>query len=261
MTASYANLILETPSPAVARVTVNRPAKMNCLDRATLAELDACLSALPSGVRVVVLTGAGPKAFIAGADIAEMSGLSVGEAHAFSQLGHAVLSKLEVMDAVVIAEVNGYALGGGCEVMLACDFAIASDNARIGQPEVALGVTPGFGGTTRLLRRVGAARARQMLYSGEPVTAAQAVELGLVNEVVAPSELRARVDAIAAKILSNGPLAVAATKRAVRIAAETDLATANAYEQQAFAMSFATADLREGMKAFLEKRPPEWRGR
>jgi enoyl-CoA hydratase len=260
MTPSYANIVFETPSPAIARLTINRPDKMNSLNRATLHEVDSCLASLPPSIRVLVLTGAGPKAFIAGADISEMSRFSVAEAYEFSRLGHSALAKLEESHAVVIAEVNGYALGGGCEAMLACDFAIAADHARIGQPEVALGVTAGFGGTTRLLRRVGAAHARQLLYSGEQLTAAQAKEIGLVNEVVAAGELRARVDAIAAKILANGPLAVAATKRAVRIAAETDLATANAYEQQTFAMSFATEDLREGMKAFVEKRRPTWRG-
>lgn len=258
MTTSYDNILFEESAPGLARIIVQRPQKLNSLNRATLIDVANCLSALPQSVRVLVLTGAGDKAFIAGADIGEMSTLSPIEAGRFSKLGHEVLAKLESLDAVVIAEVNGYALGGGCEVMLACDFAIASENAKIGQPEVALGVTAGFGGTTRLLRRVGVPRARQLLYTGEPVSAAEAKSLGLVNEVVPKEQLRARVDAIAQKILSSGPSAVRATKRAINLAAETDLATANAYEQHTFALCFATAELKEGMAAFLEKRKPSW---
>jgi enoyl-CoA hydratase len=162
---------------------------------------------------------------------------------------------------VVIAEVNGYALGGGCELLLACDFAIASENAKLGQPEVSLGVTPGFGGTTRLVRRVGLARARQLLCTGEQVSSADARALGLVNEVVPQNELRARVDWIAEKIIKNGPVAVRLAKRAANVAAETDLATANAFEQQIFAQCFSTEDQKEGMRAFLEKRKPTWTGR
>jgi enoyl-CoA hydratase len=261
MNPSYENILVESPRADLTRIIVNRPQKLNSLNRATLVDVASCLDALPTGVRVLVLTGAGEKAFVAGADIAEMSTLSANEATAFSRLGHEVFARLESLDAVVIAEVNGYALGGGCEMMLACDFAIAAENAKIGQPEVQLGVTAGFGGTTRLLRRIGVARARQMLYTGEPVSANEAKSIGLVNEVVPATELRARVDAIAQKILSSGPLAVRASKRAVNLAAETDLSTANVYEQHAFGLCFATDDLREGMKAFLEKRRPVWTGK
>jgi enoyl-CoA hydratase len=258
---AYENIRYETVTPAFSRLTVNRPQKMNCLSRATLREVANCLDLLAPPVRVLAITGAGEKAFIAGADIAEMQSFTVPEAHEMSKLGHAVLSRFEQMNVVVIAEVNGYALGGGCETMLACDFAIAAENAKIGQPEVALGITAGFGGTTRLVRRVGAARARQILYTGEAISAAEAKAMGLVNEVVPRAELRARVDAIAEKIIKNGPQAVIASKRSLAIAEETDLATANAYEQQVFALGFATEDQKEGMRAFVEKRAAIWQGR
>lgn len=261
MTASYEYIRYETISPAYARLTVNRPQKMNCLSRGLLREVANCLDSLADSVRVLAITGAGEKAFIAGADIAEMASYTVLEAKAFSQLGHEVLARFEKLDVVVIAEVNGYALGGGCETMLACDFAIAAENAKIGQPEVALGITAGFGGTTRLVRRVGAARARQILYTGEAMSAADAKAIGLVNEVVPQAALRARVDAIAEKILKNGPQAVIASKRSLAIAEETDLATANAFEQQVFALGFATEDQKEGMRAFVEKRAAIWQGR
>lgn len=249
------NTSFATPFPEFGRLTIDRPKKMNALNRTTLREIAAILDALPREVRVLSITGAGEKAFIAGADIAEMIDFSVKEAREFSELGHAVLGRLEAMSAVVIAEVNGYALGGGCETLLACDFAIAAENAKIGQPEVGLGITAGFGGTTRLLRRVGAARARQLLYSGEAISAAAAASIGLVNEVVPFAALRDRVDAIARSILKNGPDAVIATKRAVKLAEDTDLGSANAFEQQVFAAGFASEEHREGMRAFLDKRP------
>jgi len=253
------NLILET-NGGVTRVAINRPKALNALDRATLLELDRALEALDPKTRVLILTGSGEKAFVAGADIASMAKLEPNEAAAFSRLGHRIGDRLAGLDAITIAEVNGFALGGGCELMLACDFAIAADHAKLGQPEVALGVTAGFGGTTRLVRRVGLARALQLLATGARISAAEALAMGLVNEVVPQAELRARVDAIAAAIVANAPLAVAASKRAARLAAETDLGTANAHEQQVFGMCFATKDQKEGMAAFLEKRKAAWTG-
>jgi enoyl-CoA hydratase len=254
------NLRIESSGPLV-RITIDRPKALNALNRATLEELDQALLSIPSSTRVVVITGAGEKAFVAGADISEMASYGPLEAAGFSALGHRVLGRMESLDQVVIAEVNGFALGGGCELMLACDFAIASDNAKLAQPEVGLGVTAGFGGTTRLSRRVGDARARQLLFTGEQLTAADAKAIGLVNDVVPQAELRARVDAVAEKIAKNAPLAVALSKRSIRVGAESDLGTANAFEQQVFAMCFASADQKEGMKAFLEKRKPTWAGK
>jgi enoyl-CoA hydratase len=254
------NLIVESAGP-LTRVTINRPKALNALNRATLEELAAVVAAPPPGMRVLVITGSGDKAFIAGADITEMAAIGPVEAEALSRLGHTVGGRIAELDAAVIAEVNGFALGGGCELMLACDFAIASDNARLGQPEVGLGVIPGFGGTTRLVRRVGLARAQQMVLSGEQLSAAEALAAGLVNEVVPRAELRARVDAIAERIAKNAPGAVALAKRSLRVGAETDLDTANAYEQQAFALCFTTQDQKEGMRAFVEKRKAAWSGR
>jgi enoyl-CoA hydratase len=208
---------------------------------------------------VVALTGAGDKAFVAGADIAEMAAYGPAEAREFSALGHRVLNRLSQLDAITIAEVNGFALGGGCELMMACDFAIAAEGAKIGQPEVKLGVTAGFGGTARLLRRVGLPRAIQILASGENIDASEAARIGLVNEVVPKEQLRARVDAIAQAIAGSGPAAVAATKHAVYSAAETTLHAANLHEVNVFGMCFSRNEQKEGMRAFLEKRKPDWR--
>jgi enoyl-CoA hydratase len=256
---AYENVLVETRGKTT-RIAVNRPRALNALNRATLSELIAAFDALPAGTRVVVLTGAGEKAFVAGADIAEMADLTPSRAAAFSAMGHALGERIEGLDQPVIAEVNGYALGGGCELMLACDFAIAGDAAKFGQPEVGLGVIPGFGGTTRLGRRVGLARARQLVLTGDRLSAADALAWGLVNEVVPQAELRARVDALAERIAQNAPLAVAAAKRSTGAGAETDLTAANQFEQQLFALCFATADQKEGMRAFVEKRKAVWKG-
>lgn len=256
---SFENLLIET-GDGVTRLTVNRPKALNALNRATLAELDRALSDLPAETRVLVITGGGEKSFIAGADITEMASMGATEASTFSAMGHRVLSRIEALPVPVIAEVNGYALGGGCELMLACDFAIASDNARLGQPEVGLGVTPGFGGTTRLVRRIGEARARQLLFTGEQISAQEAQAIGLVNQVVPAAGLRDRVNELAQKIVKNAPLAVAYAKRLAIAAKETDLSTANLLEQQVFGLCFATQDQKEGMRAFVTRERPNWKG-
>ncbi|MBI2373466.1 MAG: enoyl-CoA hydratase/isomerase family protein [Deltaproteobacteria bacterium] len=244
---------------AVVRLTLDREKVLNALSSAVLAELGRAIDAHAQNARVLVLTGAG-RAFVAGADISEMAELDPFAASRFSRLGHEVLGKLERLSAITIAEINGFALGGGLELALACDFAIASEKAKLGQPEVGLGVTPGFGGTTRLTRRVGRARAIQMLATAETIGAAEALRIGLVNEVHAPEALRARVDELADKIASNAPIAVALAKRSVHHGADLDLAAANAYEQEVFGLCFSTKDQKEGMRAFLAKTKPNWAG-
>jgi enoyl-CoA hydratase len=257
---SYENLAVASHN-GVTRITIDRPKVLNALNRATLASLDRALSDLPEGTRVVVLTGAGEKSFVAGADIAEMAELPAPLAAQYAGEGQRILARLGELAVPVIAQVNGYALGGGLELVLACDFAIASDNARFGLPEVGLGVIPGFGGTIRLARKIGPAAARQLLYTGAQLKAEEALRAGLVNEVVPLAELTGRVDAIAAQIAKNAPLAVASAKRSARHAEETDLGTALAVESQLFGLCFATADQKEGMRAFLDKRPAQWTGK
>lgn len=242
-------------------LTIDRPKALNAINAEVIQALDGALDALPADCRVVVITGGGNKAFVAGADIKAMAGMSAAEGEAFSRAGHDLGAKIAALPQPVIAAVNGYALGGGCELMLACDFAIASDNARFGQPEVGLGVMPGFGGTTRLGRRIGPARARQLLVTGEQLKADEALRIGLVNEVVPQAELMERVMKIAGLIAKNAPRAVALAKRSALIGEETDIATANAFEVANFGLCFATDDLKEGMGAFIEKRAPTWTGR
>ncbi len=256
--AEYENLRVETSADGVTRVTIDRPKVLNALNEPTLLELRSALRAIDNQTRVVVLAGSGEKAFVAGADIAAMVDLSPLQARSFSRLGHETLLLLEGLPQPTIAEVQGYALGGGCELILACDFTIASDKAVFGLPEVTIGVLPGFGGTIRLPRRIGPAAARQMIYTGAPVKADEARRLGLVNEVVAPEQLRARVDEIAVSITRNAPRAIAMAKGSTRVAAEADLERAAAYEQEVFALCFSTADQKEGMRAFLDKRKPTW---
>jgi enoyl-CoA hydratase len=243
-------------------LTLNRPEKLNALNEALVRALhDAVveLDADPS-VRAVVLTGAGEKAFVAGADIAAMSEMSTTAAKAFADLGHAVGERLERAHFPVIAAVNGFALGGGCELALACDFIYASDKAKFGQPEVNLGVIPGFGGTQRLTRRVGIGRARELVYTGDTLDAAEALRIGLVNAVLPAGELLAKAREVAKKIEAKGPLAIAQAKRLVYRGEDVPLAVANELEAQAFSALFGSLDQREGMKAFLEKRKATFTG-
>jgi enoyl-CoA hydratase len=245
----------------VTTITVDRPKVLNALNEATLLELERAVGALSSDTRVVVLTGAGDKAFVAGADISAMAAFGPQEAEAFSQLGHRVMNAIEEAPVPVIAAVNGFALGGGCELMLACDFAVAADNARIGVPEVTLGVIPGFGGSVRLVSRVGVAWARQLMVTGSPLKADEAARIGLVNEVVPRGELLGHVRFMAEKIAKNAPKAVAYAKRAARVAEQSHPRVAGTFEQELFGMTFATDDQKEGMAAFLEKRSAAWKGR
>ncbi len=246
----------------VAVVTVDRPKALNALDPRTVDELaQAFDAARDPAIRALVLTGGGEKAFVAGADIARMSTMTPPEARAFAEAGHRTLARLEALPVPTIAAVNGFALGGGCELAMACDLVYASERARFGQPEVNLGIIPGFGGTQRLVRRVGLMRAKEIVFSGEMVDAAQAKAIGLALDVLPPDRLVAHAVAKARTIASRGPVAIAAAKRAMEQGAGVDLATGCALEIQAFALLFATDDAREGMRAFLEKRPAAFRGR
>jgi enoyl-CoA hydratase len=245
----------------VATLTIDRPKALNALDRKTLEELEVALegAAADPAVRAIVLTGAGEKAFVAGADISAMSRLGPVEARRFAELGHRVLEKLEALAVPTIAAVNGFALGGGCELAMGCDLVYASESAKFGQPEVNLGLIPGFGGTQRLTRRVGIARALEMILTGDVYDAARAKAMGLVLEVLPAAELLPHARAQARKIAGKGPLAVAQAKRAVHAGADAALAIANELERQAFAALFGTEDAKEGMRAFLEKRPAQWK--
>jgi len=256
------DLVRSETRGAVRVLTLNRPAALNALDSAMLEALGArCREVAESPeLRALVLTGEG-RAFAAGADIAEMRSLSPAEAVAFSCLGHRVTAALEALPVPTIAAVGGYALGGGCELALACDWIYASTRARFGQPEVNLGLIPGFGGTSRLPRRVGPAWARELVLAGEPIDAETALRIGLVNRVFEPEELLAAAVRAGETIARRGPLAVAAAKRVLQEGQDADVRVAHALEQQAFGAISASADRAEGIDAFLAKRDPVFRGR
>ncbi len=247
----------------IVTLTLHRPEKLNALNAELVGELLKVLHELEKDpdVRVAILTGAGDKAFAAGADIAAMSEMTVANAKTFSNLGHRVGALMESAHFPIIAAVNGFALGGGCELALACDFIYASDRAKFGQPEVNLGVIPGFGGTQRLARRVGIARARELVMTGDIIDAEMALRIGLVSAVVPHDGLMAKVREVAVKIASKGPLAIAQCKRVLERGLDVPLPIANELEAQAFASLFGSSDQREGMKAFLEKRKATFEGR
>ena len=246
----------------VSVLTISRPDKLNALSREVLIDLRSALSetAARPGVRALVITGAG-KAFVAGADIAAMTKMSPADAREFAGLGHEVFDAVEELAFPVIAAVNGFALGGGCELALACDFIYASTKARFGQPEVNLGVIPGFGGTQRLPRRVGAGMGRELIYTGKMIGAEEALRIGLANALFEPDELLPAATRTAEEIAGKGPLAVAAAKRVIRDGMDRPLPDANALEKNSFGTCFETADQREGMEAFLAKRAPNFEGR
>lgn len=248
---------------AVRTVTVNRPDKLNALKRATLEALDTAFSeaAADPAVRVVVLTGAGPKAFVAGADIAEMNGLSAVQGRDFSLLGQGLMRRIERMPKPVIGKINGFALGGGLELAMACHLRVASETAKVGQPEIHLGLIPGFGGSQRLLRLCGRAAALELCLLGSPITAARAAQLGIVNEVVPAAELDARVQALASQLASAAPLALRGILDAIHIGGECSLGEGLEYESAQFGLMFATEDMREGTSAFLARRPPVFQNR
>jgi enoyl-CoA hydratase len=258
---AYENLLFQV-ADGIAVLTMNRPKALNALNSRTLAELDQVLQveARDPAVRALVLTGAGDKAFVAGADIAEMSAMTPAQARAFAELGQRAYARLEALPIPTIAAVNGFALGGGGELTLACDLVYASERARFGQPEVNLGLVPSWGGTQRLARRVGAMRALEIVLTGEMYDAARAKEMGLCLEVLAPDALLPHAKAKAQVIASRGPLAVAAAKRVLRAGADVGLAQGLALEAEAFGLVFASDDMREGTRAFLEKRPARFKG-
>ena len=257
---SYANILIERDG-TVATLTVNRPKSLNALNSQTLRDLTQAVRDLGDSVRAIILTGAGEKAFVAGADIAEMKPMTPWSAREFSELGHVVTALLEDLPCATIAAVNGYALGGGLELAVACDMIYASENARFGLPEVTLGVTPGFGGTQRLVRLVGKLRAKEMIFTGEMIDAKRAFEIGLVNGVHPREQLLAHCKGVAQKISARGPLAISRAKQLIERGYDIPLRAANRQEAETFALLFDTEDRREGMAAFLEKRPPKFLGK
>jgi enoyl-CoA hydratase len=260
---TYETLLVEREG-AIGVITINRPKQLNALNSKVLKELSAALHELSGGeapVRALILTGAGEKAFVAGADIAEMAPLTPWGAREFAALGHAATALLEDLPCATIAAVNGFALGGGLELAAACDLIYCSDNAKLGQPEVNLGITPGFGGTQRLVRLIGKVRAKEIIFTGDMIDAAKALQIGLVLEVFPRDQLLPHCKAVANKIASRGPLAIAASKLLIERGFDLPLRAANRQEAETFALLFDTEDRREGMKAFLEKRAAKFTGK
>jgi len=259
---TYEN-ILVAEEEGIAVITFNRPKALNALNSNLLKELSQAVDAVAanSGIRVLVLTGAGEKAFVAGADIKELAGLSALQAKLFAKKGQDVINKLCALPIPVIAAVNGYALGGGTEMALACDFIYASENASMGLPETNLGLIPGFGGTQRLARLIGPNQAKEMIYTGKIIAAAQARELGLVNQVFPAEELMDEVMATARAMVSKGRVSLRAAKEAVNNGLDTDLSTGLKIEQDGFALCMVSEDAQEGTRAFIEKRKAVFKGR
>ncbi|MBR2793038.1 MAG: enoyl-CoA hydratase/isomerase family protein [Solobacterium sp.] len=236
-------------------ITMNRPEALNALDSNVLNDLSAALDAVDlNAVRALIITGAGEKSFVAGADIKEMANLTKAEGCAFGKKGNDIFRRIETFPIPVIAAVNGFALGGGCELAMSCDFRICSDNAVFGQPEVGLGITPGFGGTQRLARLVGPGYAKQMIYTARNIKADEALRIGLVNEIVPQAELLAAAEKLAAGIAKNAPIAVRMCKKAINEGLDLDMDQAIELEEKLFGECFETHDQVEGMSAFMEKR-------
>jgi enoyl-CoA hydratase len=259
---TYRNLLFEKED-SIGLLTINRPQVLNALNRATMTEISQVVGKIATDpeVAVLIITGAGEKSFVAGADISEMRTLSALEGRAWSKFSQATFNALENLPQPVIAAVNGYALGGGCELAMSCDIRIASEKAKFGQPEVLLGVIAAFAGTQRLPRLVGKGRAKELLFTGDQIDAAEAYRIGLVNKVVPAGELLMAAKALAEKIISRGPVAVQLCKAAVNEGLDMDLESGQAYEAEVFGLCFATADQKEGMNAFVEKRPAKFTGK
>lgn len=249
------NLLLEVEN-GVALLTINRPKSLNALNSETLAEINTCLAEVEKNedIKVLILTGSGEKSFVAGADISEMVNASATEGRIMGLLAREAFSRLENMPQVTIAAVNGFALGGGCEISMACDIRVASENAKFAQPECGLGILPGFGGTQRLARLVNKGRAKELIFTCDMITAQDAYQMGLANHVVPQAELIDYCKAMAGHIMKNAPVGIALAKQAINTGSDTDLDSGLKLEANLFGLSFATEDKKEGMTAFLEKR-------
>lgn len=252
--------ILFSKEGSIAYITMNREESLNALNLETIEELDKALDIIQEDddVYLFILTGRG-RAFVAGADILEMKELNSEGARKFAEIGQRVFRKIELIEKPSIAAVNGFALGGGCELSMACDIRIASNKAKFGQPETGLGVTPGFSGTNRLSRLVGLAKAKELIFTCDIISAEEAFRIGLVNMVVDSEELMDRANEMAAKIISKGQLAIRYSKTAINRSYETDIETGNLIEKDLFGLCFATEDQKEGMRAFVEKRKPDFK--
>jgi len=255
--------VLYESRDGIARLTINRPEKLNALDRLTMQEIDRAVAAAgeDAGTGVLIVTGMGGKAFVAGADIGELASQTPVEGAAFARRGQDVLNRLERLGKPSIAAINGYALGGGLELAMACTLRLAADTAKLGQPEVTLGIIPGYGGTQRLSRIVGPGRALEILLTGEPIDAREAHRIGLVNRVVPAAELAASAEALARTLLARGPVALRFVLQAVHEGLQMGLAEGLSTEATLFGLSCATEDMREGTRAFLEKRKPSFKAR
>jgi len=259
---NYENLLLEIKKP-IATVTVNRPDKLNALNAQTIKELSTAFDELKNndGVSVIILTGSGEKAFVAGADIKELNALDMITAKEFAEFGQSVFSKIEKSEKPVIAAVNGFALGGGCELSLACHIRIASDNAKFGQPEVNLGIIPGYGGTQRLTRQINSGRAVEYILTGDMIDANEALRLGLVNHVYPQSELMENAMKLAGKIASKGQQAIRNSLKAAKAVDNMPLTEGLKFEADLFSLCCGTEDFKEGTLAFLEKRKPAFKNK
>ncbi len=258
----FQNIILAQEN-RIATLIINRPQALNALNRDTLLEIKAAVEQVrdDAEVDVLIITGAGDKAFVAGADITYMLNMNALEGRQFGLTGQETFDLIETMSKPVIAAINGFALGGGCELAMACDFRICSHKSKFGQPEVGLGVTPGFGGTQRLPRIVGTGMAKQLLYTGDTIDANEALRIGLVNAVIPAESLMEQVKEIAQKIASRGGIAVRFCKDAVNEGMQTDIDRAMSIEADIFGLCFATEDQKEGMQAFAEKRKAQFKGK
>jgi len=256
-------LLLTETADGIRTLRVNRPDKLNALNAATLDALDAAFAAAAADpeVRVVVLTGAGPKAFVAGADIAEMRTLTPVQGRDFSLRGTRMMRRVEKLSKPVIAMINGFALGGGLELAMCCHLRIAADTAKVGQPEINLGLIPGFGGSQRLLRLCGRSAALELCLTGAPISAERALQLGIVNRVVAAADLEAATMKLAAQLANAAPLALRGMLDCVNVGGECRIEEGLEYESAQFGLMFATEDMREGTSAFLEKRKPTFAGK
>ncbi len=258
---AYQNIIFEKDA-GIATITFNRPKLLNALNSELLEEFRKAISTVlqDEEIRVLILTGTGDKAFVAGADINEIASCNTLEAKMFARKGQEIIGSLESLPIPVIAAVNGYALGGGCEMALACDFIYAAETAMFGLPEIKLGIIPGFGGTQRLARLVGKNMAKELIYTGEMIPAKRAAEIGMVNRICPPEKLMGSVHETASRIAVKGRVSLRAAKEVINKGSNTDLATGCSIENDAFALCVASRDAGEGTNAFLEKRKPEFKG-